>query len=206
MKNFGDAFILCGGKSRRMGFDKSLLKIKGEYVINIMAKKLAEIFDNVVLCANASDKFNNFNIKIIEDIYSDGIGPVAAIHAALNAATTQYIFIIAVDMPLINLDHIRYMMSKIDNTKNPFDAMIPLCGKHKEALYGFYNVDALPKFVGEIEAGNYAMHKILAKLDTIYLDENESRAFDADLSMFANLNYATDLSILENFGGNANDK
>jgi len=206
MENFGDAFILCGGKSRRMGFDKSLLKIGDEYVITIMAKKLADIFDNVSLCANKRDKFRDFGINIIEDIYADGIGPAAAVHAALSASKSQYIFVIAVDMPLINLAHIKHMMSLIENTNDSFDAVIPVCGEHKEAMYGFYNVAALPKFVNEIEAGNFAMRRILTKLDTLYLSEDESRAFDIDLNMFTNLNYVEDLSILKNFGGHIHDK
>ena len=34
--------LLCGGKSSRMGFDKALLKIQGQYVILQTAEKLME--------------------------------------------------------------------------------------------------------------------------------------------------------------------
>ncbi|MCL2169800.1 MAG: molybdenum cofactor guanylyltransferase [Defluviitaleaceae bacterium] len=198
MEKFGDAFILCGGKSRRMGFDKSLLKIGDEYVINIMAAQLGEIFHSVRLCANGGSKFSEFGIEILEDIYGGGIGPAAAVHAALTAAKSQFVFIIAVDMPFINIAHILHMKKLIENAKSPMDALIPLTNEHKEALYGFYNISALPKIIREIESENFAMHRILTKLDTAYISEDESRLFDTQLTMFANLNYQKDLAILEN--------
>ena len=200
MKNFGDAVIICGGKSRRMGFDKSLLKIDGEYIINRMASKLCQIFDNVRLCGNGQDKFEIFDLDLVEDIYKGGIGPIAAVHAALSHAKSRYVFVVAVDMPLLNLPHIRYMMALIEDVqklgKAPA-ALVPINGLHKEAIYAFYSTETLSVFEEEITGGRYAMHKILTKFDTMYLDEEISRNFDMDLAMFTNLNYACDLSKLE---------
>ena len=198
MEKFGDAFILCGGKSRRMGFDKSLLKIGDEYVINIMADKLLEIFDSVRLCANGGEKFADFGIEILEDEVAQGVGPSAAIHGALAASKSQFAFIIAVDMPFINIQHILHMKKLIENATSPMDALIPLTDEHKEALYGFYNISALPKIAREIEEENFAMHRILTKLDSVYISEDENRTFDPELTMFANLNYQEDLAILGN--------
>ena len=193
MKTFGDAVILCGGKSSRMGFDKSLLKIDGEYVINIMADKLGRIFDRVSLCANSPDKFKKFGFPIITDIYSEGIGPVAAVHSALKSSASQYVFVVAVDMPLLNLDLIRHMMQVLKTTDSPPLAFAPETNGYLEATHAFYSVDALGYIEEQIDAGNFAVNKILKGLDAMRLDEGISRSFDADLAMFTNLNYTEDL-------------
>jgi molybdopterin-guanine dinucleotide biosynthesis protein A len=192
MVGFGDAFILCGGKSSRMGFDKSLLRFDdGRYVLKTMADKLGEIFSKVGLCANVGDKFRGFGLTVVEDIYRDGIGPAAAIHAALTAACSQYVFVVAVDMPFLNLEHIRHMMSLVTGD---VQAVVPINGGLLEPLYAFYSKDALLAFEEQIKAGNFALRNILPKINTVYLDEDISRSFDDDLLMFTNLNYAKDLA------------
>jgi molybdopterin-guanine dinucleotide biosynthesis protein A len=52
------------------------------------------------------------------------------------------------------------------------------------------------KFAAEIEKGNYKIHDILKKCDTLYFDEKYSRLFDENLTMFTNINYKTDLEML----------
>jgi molybdopterin-guanine dinucleotide biosynthesis protein A len=192
MVDFGDAFILCGGKSSRMGFDKSLLRFDdGQYVLEIMADKLGEIFDRVGLCANVGEKFLRFDLPVVEDIYREGLGPAAAIHAALTAARSRYVFVAAVDMPFLNLEHIRHMMSL---AKDDVQAVVPINGGLLEPLYALYSKSALWAFEEQIKAGNFALRNILPKINTVYLDEDISRSFDNDLLMFANLNYVEDLA------------
>ena len=200
MKNFGDAFILCGGKSRRMGFDKTLLKIEDEYVIDTMKAKLKEAFDHVHLSALCGAKFADFDINVVEDIYKGGFGPAAAIHASLLASSSKYIFVVAVDMPLINIDHIKHMMDTlkaiIDSGHSPH-ALIPRCGEFREVLYAFYSIDILPAIEKHIKNQSYKIRDILSDLDVAYLEEGESCSFDKKLTMFTNLNYVEDLEKLD---------
>lgn len=193
MKIFGDAMILCGGKSSRMGFDKSLLKVNGKYVINIMADKLRQVFDDISLCANTPDKFEGFGLPIASDFYNEGIGPVAAIHTALSIAKSQYVFVVAVDMPLLNLEYIRHMMKVLKATTPPPLALVPMVGGFMESTHAFFSVDALGFIDEQIRAGNFSVNKILKGLNAICLQEEESRGFDRDLTMFTNLNYVEDL-------------
>jgi molybdopterin-guanine dinucleotide biosynthesis protein A len=186
-----------------MGFDKSLLQIDGKYVISIMTEKLQEIFSNISLSAREINKFSHFNLGIIQDIFHGGIGPAAAVHGALTYAKSQYVFVVAVDMPFVNIPYIRHMMELA--TANPKHAIIPLNGKHKEAMYGFYSVDALPILEAEIKNKNFAMHRILEKMDTLYIDEKVTSGFDKDMKMFTNLNYVQDLDKALN-GGFSHDK
>ena len=197
MDNFGDAFILCGGKSARMGFDKSTMKIGDRFVVELIAEKLSTLFDNIRLSAREIEKYAKFGMPIIEDMHNDGIGPAAAIHAALSTAKTRYVFICACDMPFINPWYIEFMKSIIEEGGYKTDALIPINDGHMENLYAFYSISALKTFEDEISKGNYKVHEINRKIDAIYLQEEYSRNFDSDLKMFANLNYKADL---ERFG------
>jgi molybdopterin-guanine dinucleotide biosynthesis protein A len=139
-------------------------------------------------------------LPVIKDYFTGGIGPAAAIHAALLTATSRYIFAIAVDMPFFDVAHIRHMMALIEKcilSGNYPDALIPINGKHKEAMYGFYSINTKSVFEEEIGLKNYAMHRILTKFNTIYMEEEENLAFDVDLTMFTNLNYIDDLGKIE---------
>lgn len=194
MKMFGDATILCGGKSSRMGFDKSLIKINGKYILQDIHDKLSTVFDRVFLSANPNtniSKFSIFEIELIQDIHADIVGPAAAVHTALTNANSDYVFVIACDMPLINSLHIYHMMSVIKKAKP--QALIPVNNNYKEVLYAFYHKSTLQAFHNSIKAGDYKMQIILDQLDTYYLAQDESEQIDPQLKMFTNLNYQTDI-------------
>ena len=203
MEHFGDAVILCGGKSRRMGFDKALMKIGEDYAIDIATKKLLQIFKNVSLSVNGSDsdKFLHFGINIVEDIFKDDIGPAAAVHAALSSAKSKYVFVIAVDMPLLNIQHISHMRSLVQ--RHVPDALIPINAGFTEPLYAFYSVDAVDILEKEIREGEYGLPKIFPKFNTYYMKESESLRFDSKLAMFTNLNFVEDLSTISLFAKNS---
>lgn len=51
------AAILCGGKSRRMGFDKAFLMEDEQYLLLQTAGRLQSRFEQVVLVSNTKAKF-----------------------------------------------------------------------------------------------------------------------------------------------------
>lgn len=194
MKKFGNAVILCGGKSSRMGYDKSLAKINGEYLIDSLANKLLGIFDDVKLSAIDDEKFKQFDIVVVKDVFTDfwgpeHVGPALAIYSALLQATSEYIFVVACDMPLIDVNHIKKMQELIDN---PVHGVIPLNGKFIEPLYGYYSRKSLPYFEEALKNHDFKIKNILKNCDICYASENFSRTFDEDLQMFTNLNYLED--------------
>ena len=193
MDHFGDAVILCGGKSRRMDFDKSLAKINGRYMIEIISEKLSVCFKNVKLCADSGARLGIFGLDIIEDKIKGGIGPSAGICSALSQAATKYVFVAACDMPLINNDHIQFMKRVLERNAYTPGALIPVNGEYIEPLYAFYSAGIADKFAAEIKNGNYKIHEILKKCGALYLEDKYSRMFDENMAMFTNINYKTDL-------------
>ena len=112
MKKTGTAIILCGGKSSRMGFDKSKYEINGKLLIEICAEKLGSVFEEVLLVTKDTDKFKKLRYKIIGDD-ADDYAPVLGIYKGLLEAGSHFSFIIACDMPVISLNYINYLTEKL---------------------------------------------------------------------------------------------
>jgi molybdopterin-guanine dinucleotide biosynthesis protein A len=103
------AFILSGGKSKRMGTNKSLLTIGGLTVIERVVKLVSNLFQDVILITNQPEDYSFLNLKMYKDLYKD-IGPLAGIHSALVHTSTDKNFIISCDIPLMTSDVIKYIV------------------------------------------------------------------------------------------------
>ncbi|MCL2120962.1 MAG: molybdenum cofactor guanylyltransferase [Clostridiales bacterium] len=193
MDHFGEAVILCGGKSKRMGFDKSLLKINGRYMIDILVDKLSLCFDRVKLSGGERERLGVFDLEIIEDEAKAGVGPAVGIYSALKQTSSQYVFVTACDMPFIEPAHIQFMMDLLAYHKYTPEALVPMNGGFIEPLYSFYSAGMAERFEEEILRGNYKIHDILLNAKALYMDDRFSRIFSENMSMFTNLNYTADL-------------
>lgn len=177
-----------------MGFDKSLAKISNKYIIETLSQKLFEVFDTVKLSAVSKEKFNMFDLEVVEDILK-GKGPSGAIHTVLSQATTKYVFVVACDMPFVNVEHIRFKMAMIKGKEkegSPVDGLIPKKGELFEPLYGFYSADIAAVFEKELLKGTTKILDVIKNCNMLYLEDEYSRQFDKNLSMFTNLNYRED--------------
>lgn len=195
MKDFGSAVVLCGGKSSRMGFDKSQLKINNKFLIEIIAEQLGHVFEDIVLISNDLERFKNTKYIVVEDLIANS-GPIGAIYTALKQATSKYIFVIACDMPIINLDYIKYMMELIK--RENVEGVVAYKSKYIEPLYAFYSTDMIGSFEAEIKKNNFKLLNVIRKSKIHYVEEDTWREYCNDMDIFTNLNYKSDLTVLEN--------
>lgn len=193
MKKVGTAVILCGGKSSRMGFDKSKIEIKGKYLIELTAEKLETVFDEVILVAEKKDKFKTLKYTVLEDLKKE-YGPAGGIYTALKYANSKYVFFMACDMPIVNIEYIKYMM-KIAEEDN-CECVLPKNGKWIEPMYAFYSKDLIGEFEKGIDNNNLLLYDIIKNSKIHYIPEEVTRSYSEDLEMFVNLNYVKDLDIL----------
>lgn len=100
--------ILAGGKSTRMGANKSFLKIGGQTVIERITELMKSIFDTVIIISNTPAEYRFLNLPIFEDVYK-GKGPLAGIHSGLKHSVTTKNFIVSCDIPLLNKSTIEYV-------------------------------------------------------------------------------------------------
>ncbi len=101
--------ILSGGKSSRMGENKSLLKLGNKTVIEHVKELTGEIFSKVILITNDPDEYEFLGLDLYEDIFP-GMGPLAGIHSGLTYSLTEKNFVISCDLPFMTRQMIDYLV------------------------------------------------------------------------------------------------
>ncbi len=167
------AALLCGGLSRRMGFDKALFLCdkKGDPLLSSLAGSLAEIFGDLVLVTNDRAKLAAVPGLAAYDVAQDlhpGAGPAGAIHTALKARPGRGLFVMACDLPLVDGELIFRLESLL--TTPEILAAVPRRAGRPEPLYAFYRAGAEPFFQKALEGGRLAVRAALELFPVAYLE------------------------------------
>jgi molybdopterin-guanine dinucleotide biosynthesis protein A len=101
--------ILSGGKSSRMGRNKSFLKVGDKTIIERVRDLLQGIFHDVILITNDPDEYKFLDLPMFEDVYKHK-GPLAGIHSGLMHSSTESNFIISCDIPFMTQEMIKYLV------------------------------------------------------------------------------------------------
>ncbi|MDP4192243.1 MAG: molybdenum cofactor guanylyltransferase [Bacteroidota bacterium] len=139
MYNDITAIILSGGKSSRMGQNKSLMKIGKITIIELMHEKLRPMFKEIILITNDIDDYAFLKVPKYTDIYP-GRGPLSGIHSALKNTTTFRNFIISCDIPLMKREMIEYLV----NYTTSYPVTIAKADGFIQQLCGVYTKECLP--------------------------------------------------------------
>jgi len=135
------AIIMAGGGSRRMGTDKSMLDIEGQPIIERTCKRLAACFEQILISANEANKYDFLGFEIISDKVPEQ-GPLMGIASALEASANEINFVIACDIPQIELREVRRILSEA--AKSNADIIIPVSKEGKyEPLFAVYRRSSL---------------------------------------------------------------
>ena len=180
--------ILSGGKSSRYGMNKALASFQGTTIIERVVSAMNSVFQKTILITNDPKEYTYLNLPVYPDIIK-GIGPVGGIFTGLESMTDPIGFVVACDMPFLNPDLIRYMISR----KSGYDAVVPKVGWKIESLHALYHRDCLPAVRENIKAGVYQAIQFQAKVRTLYIQETEIRKYDPELRSFYNINRPQEL-------------
>ncbi len=143
------AVILAGGKSSRMGSNKAFLKLKDKTFIELQIELLRKMFDEIIISANTQSEYEYLNLPVFKDIYP-GKGPLAGIYTSLINSSSFYTFMLACDMPFVDLELIKHLQ---DLTQN-YDVVIPKSKKGLEPLHAFYSKNCIDSIKKELDANN----------------------------------------------------
>lgn len=145
--------ILAGGLSRRMGRNKSELRLNGKTLLQIQADKLLALgIEDVMLSGARCPALPG--ARVIPDEY-EGRGPLGGIHACLRAARNPACLVLSVDVPLI-----------------PVSTLAQLCRAHRggitvlrhyerdEPLIGVYDRCVSDLISELIRSGRYAVRAL----------------------------------------------
>ncbi len=176
MKHTIPAVIFAGGKSSRMGKDKSLLPFAGHNTLSeFQYNKLSLLFDKVYI-SSKKNKFN-FEVAVITDLYEES-SPLVGIISIFETVKEDEVFILSVDAPFVNKEVIEKLLSHEEN----FDAIIAKSTSGTQPLCGVYKRSILPLAQKHLKEGDHKLNNLLKNANTKFV------SFKDD-SSFVNLNH-----------------
>ena len=189
--------VLAGGRSRRLGRAKALEPFQGEPLIRRVIDRLSRITDDLVFVVNdheqasalpISSRDTDLTYDIVIDKYPDG-GSLGGIYTGLLAANSQWAFVVACDMPFLNVELMRHMLSMRDGQ----DVVVPRTDGYPEPTHALYNKSCLPFIEKRLKRDDLKIARFFDEIRVRFLEEAEVRGLDGDLLSFFNVNTQADL-------------
>jgi len=159
------AAILAGGKSSRMGQDKSLLPVSGRPLIHRIYEQLVPRLDEILISTNDPDRHAFLGARIVPDRVP-GAGPLMGIASAVEAARHDRVFVTACDIPVIDLDTVAQLLAAAEE----FDCVIPMSSNGHEPLFAVYRKRVVPAMREALEAGERRISNVFPRVRTRFYD------------------------------------
>ena len=181
------AVILAGGKSSRMGRDKTQLIYRGQTLLAGAVERFSASFDRVYLSIGDPEKYPDIKAERVIDLYP-GCGPMAGLHAALLKTPDDGVFLAAADLPFSSPEAALKVME--------------LCGDHASAVivgeggkfepaFGYYKKSLLTFIEKHLSEGRYKMMQLFDVLPCRHVTPDELGELWRE-DMLDNLNYPED--------------
>jgi len=198
MSNDFGVIILAGGKSSRMGLNKSFLKIGSESLIERIVEFASKVSNNIVITIGKNDKTSDYSSILPRwvRVEKDSNQNKAAIHGVLTGLETinaKYAAVIAVDLPFANAKVIEILKESAVG----YDLAIPYWPNGNiEPLFAVYHVSsALKAFRGAVNDNKIRLKDAIERLEKVnYVNVDKFREIDANLYCFININTPNDIS------------
>ncbi|MDK2808769.1 MAG: molybdopterin-guanine dinucleotide biosynthesis protein [Clostridiales bacterium] len=176
--------ILCGGNSRRMGENKAMLLLKGRSFLQCLLEEFGH-FDEIMLAGGQKEADYGYGIRSLPD-ENKGIGPIEGIRQVLKNASSEYVFICGVDMPLLKHQFAFYLEQFICSD---YDCYVIKEGGRRHPLCGIYKKSMLPLIETSIASGEYRLNQLL---DNTRLKEVSLRYSSLSAGYLKNINTRED--------------
>jgi len=167
--------IFAGGKSSRMGEDKSLLPF-GSFntLTQYQLHKLQKLFKNVYISCKSSNKFD-FKANFIEDVKTQNVyAPTAGFVAIFEKLNYDRFFILSVDAPFVN----EYVINElIKEDKASFDATIAKTEFGIQPMCGIYHKSLANNFKKMLKDDNHKLGYLLKNSQTNFVKFTNNTLF-----------------------------
>ena len=186
-----EGYVLAGGRSSRMGTPKAKIEIGGRTYLELAENALRD-FGCVTVTVVGGSVLENF-IPWLPDVELDPpvSGSIVGLYTALSAANTDWIAILAVDLPLVNDTFLKRLW---DHRDADTDAVVPVQPDGRlQPLCGFYKVGPTLEAVrASIVNGKFSLHGILDRLTVRQVNYTDYADFPNAEHLLLNVNTPDD--------------
>ncbi len=184
--------VLAGGRSRRLGTDKALVRVGGIRLIDRVLATLRQLTDDVVVVGGDPATCARPGVPVIPDRWP-GMGPLGGIHSGLEAVRYGHALVVGCDMPFLDLRLLRYMILLSPG----YDVVIPNLDGALEPLHAIYSKATLGPIEGLLRAGDLRIVHFLGRVRVRYVERAEVEVFDPRGLSFFNVNTPEELEQAE---------
>jgi molybdopterin-guanine dinucleotide biosynthesis protein A len=157
--------ILSGGKSSRMGKNKSLLTLGDKKVIEHIHDEMKSCTDDIVVVANEPSAYTFLAKEIISDRIP-GKGPLAGLEAAFYHKKADAYIVSACDTPLIKREVYKHLVSSLHN----YEAAVPVFNDQTHPLSGVYRRSVLQAVRQQLDKDELRVKSFFKNIHVNYVD------------------------------------
>ncbi|SDD37430.1 molybdenum cofactor guanylyltransferase [Paenibacillus sp. CF095] len=164
--------ILAGGLSSRMGSNKAMLELNGSLVLQHVTKAMRPAVSRIIVAAGPNvTTYGAMGYDCVHDHYP-GKGPLAGLHAALEASDTDWNLVCACDMPLLQTSFFDGI-KKLVESHNSYSAIVPRVDGHVHPLAGAYHKRVLPDLEQRLIQDHLRVMRWLEEIGCCYVEAEE---------------------------------
>lgn len=184
---------MAGGKSRRMGVDKTLLPVDGQRLAQRVVENVSAVCRHAVLVTNRPDALESIplpeGVSILKDEVADE-GPLRGLATALEHAQDDWVLAVAADMPWLVPQVIRLLWENHGDA----DVIMPMSETGPEPLLALYHRNCLPAVRQILDSGQRRPVLLLPLVRSKVVSLDVLRSADPELVSLLNMNTPADLA------------
>jgi len=188
------AAVLAGGRSVRMGVDKTLLDVDGEPLVSRVVRAVDGVCSQTIVVTNRPDALADAALPDSVAVVLDEVayqGPLGGLTTAMARAENAWVLAVAADMPHLEPKVIDALWS----VREGVDVVVPVSEKGPEPLLALYRVEAcLPVARAVLATGRRRLIAIFSTLRVAEVPVESLRAVDPELRSLVNINTPADLA------------
>jgi len=182
--------VLAGGKSSRMGADKSLMVWKNKSLVEHAIDTLKPFCYKVIISSNHTI-YDYTGCETWPDIITQQ-APIIGIYSCLKRSETELNIILSCDMPLIGIELINYLL---EHSKD-YDIIVPSHAQNfLEPLCGIYKKSISAEMDTFINDQNLSLNQFIKKVIHFIVPIHSKLPFYKS-NMFSNINSMEDYNKL----------
>lgn len=169
-----NGLVVCGGKSTRMGTDKSTLNYHGKPQRYHLYEMLETLCEQVFISCNreqVSGIPDKYSVVVDAQEYED-IGPMAALLTAFKQHPEATFLVVGCDYPLLKQEHLQRLLEVSLQTKKTV-AFYRKDSEIYEPLIAVYQSDVYRVLQENFKLSNYSLQAVLRALNANLIELEE---------------------------------
>jgi molybdopterin-guanine dinucleotide biosynthesis protein A len=168
-------------------------------ILDRIIERLACLCEEIILVTNKPESHgkealsHDKQVKVVQDKVPHQ-GPLGGILAGLVASTSLHSLVVACDMPFLNVELLKYLMSMAGPTGGGVDVVIAESPEGPEPLHAVYSKNCISPIEKRLAEGDFRIISFFDEVKVKRVGKDEVTKLDPHLLSFFNINTLEDLA------------